>query len=279
MSTGVNQSAIAIFQFAMYMRGTLDMQRQTPSIPFPWAWWAFDLGDARPCASTYERFPYEDLPLIPTLDGTLSWLGQPGWQGLREGDSEQKVAHERLSAQAREKVQTLTAQAECLGLMLPAAFTRLMSAPELYTRIPEYAGCWFYLHEAQLDPCPGSEDGFVVRFLTDQQDCILWYLYLTRQGTEAVLAVGDPSPNAPSAYLERLARPDEDGPLNNEQRQAVIANIYACAPSFEAFVYRWWFEATIYMKLHRYDSTPLTEDERRYLAHCRERYWKEQFAK
>ncbi len=178
-----------------------------------------------------------------------------------------------MSAQAREKVRHVTTQAEQLGLVLPATFTRLMAAPELYTRIPTYAGCCFYLDEAQLDPLPGSEDGFVVRFLTDQQDCILWYLYLTRRRDEAVLAVTDPYPKAPSAHLERLSRPDEDGPLTDEQRQAVVANIYACAPSFEVFVYRWWLEATIYMKLHWYDSTPLTEEERRYLAHCRERYW------
>jgi hypothetical protein len=67
--------------------------------------------------------------------------------------------------------------------------------------------------------------------------------------------------------LERLIRPDEDGPLTEQQRQAVLANITACAPSFEAFVYRWWLESTIVMKLHGFDNEPLTEEERRYLAH------------
>ena len=74
-------------------------------------------------------------------------------------------------------------------------------------------------------------------------------------------------------YLERLVRPDEDGPLTDEQQATVLANTYACAPSFEAFIYRWWFEATIYMKLNEYDSAPLTEEERRYLAHSFARYW------
>lgn len=168
------------------------MQQPTPSIPFAWAWWAFDLGDARPCDSTYCQYPYENLPPIPALDGTLSWLGQPGWLESPGDTPDRRASRERLSAKAREQVRALAAQAGRLGLMLPDAFTRLMSAPELYTRIPEYAGCWFNLYEAQLDPCPGTEGGFVVRFLNDQQDCILWYLYLTRQGGEAVLAVGDP---------------------------------------------------------------------------------------
>jgi hypothetical protein len=247
----------------------LAMQQRTPAIPFSWAWWAFDLGDSRPCDKyrTYCPFPIETLPPIPTLDGTLSWLGPPGRPDVPGDSPRQRARRERGSAEARDKARDLATQAERLGLRLPDAFTRLMAAPELLDRIPEYAGCWFSLYVAQLEPCPGSEDGFVVRFLNDQQDCILWYLYLTRQGAEAVLATVDPYPDAPSPYLERLVRPDEDGPLTDKQRQAVLANTYACAPSFEAFAYRWWLEATIYMKLHGFDSEPLNEDERRYLAH------------
>lgn len=249
------------------------MQQRTPSIPFSWAWWACDLGDIRPCDSayaTYCQFPYETLPPIPQLDGTLNWLGQPGWIASPGDSPDQQAARQHRSAKARDQVRDIGVQAERLGLTLPTAFTHLMAAPELYTRIPEYTGCWFNLYQAQLDPCPGSEDGFVVRFLNDQQDCILWYLYLTRHGTEAVLAAVDPSPDAPSAYLECLVRPDEDGPLTDEERHAVLANTYACAPSFEAFVYRWWREATICMKLDGFDSEPLIEEERRYLAHYRQ---------
>ncbi len=214
------------------------MQQLTPSIPFSWAWWAFDLGDARPCDATYCQFPYENLPPIPTLDGTLSWLGQLAWPDVPGDSPRQRALRERDSAEARDKARDLPTQAERLGLRLPGAFTRLMAAPELLDRIPEYAGCWFSLYIAQLEPCPGSEDGFAVRFLNDQQDCILWYLYVTRHGAEAVLAAVDPYPDAPSPYLERLVRPDEDGPLTDVQRHAVLANTYACAPSFEAFIYR-----------------------------------------
>jgi hypothetical protein len=236
---------------------------------------AFDLGDARPCDATYCHYPYEDLPPIPTLDGTLSWLGQPGWLESPDVTPERRAARERWSAEAQATVRDLAMQAERLGLLLPRAYLRLMAAPELYTRIPEYAGCRFNHGEALLDPCPGAEDAFIVRFLNDQQDCTLWYLYLTRSGDEAVLAVEDPYPDAPSNYLERLVRPDEDGPLTDQQRQAVLANTYACAPSFEAFVYRWWLEATIYMKLHEYNSEPLTAEESRYLAHSYAHYWPE----
>jgi hypothetical protein len=243
------------------------MQDQASSIPFAWAWVAFGLGDARLGDTTYGQYRYADLPPLPPLDGTLSWLGQPGWLKLPDMSPDQQAAHERFTAEAQAHVRNLATQAERWGVRLPATFTHLMAAPELYTRIPEYAGCWFNLWDAQLDPCPGVEDAFVVRFLNDQQDCVLWYLYFSRRGDEAVLAVWDPYPDAPSNYLERLVRPDEDGPLTEQERRAVLSNTYACAPSFEAFVYRWWLETTIYMKLHGYDSESLTEEEHRYLAH------------
>lgn len=250
------------------------MHDQAPAVPFAWGWVGFDLGDARPCDSTYCQFPYEDLPPLPTLDGTLNWLGQPGWMEAPDVALERRAARERWSAEAQATVRDLATQAERLGVVLPSAYRRLMAAPELYTRIPEYASCWFNHGEALLDPCPGSEDAFVVRFLNDQQDCTLWYLYLTRRGDEAVLAVNDPYPEA-TPYLERLVRPDEDGPLTDQERRAVLANTYACAPSFEAFVYRWWLESTIYMKVHEYTSEPLTAEERRYLAHAHAHYWPE----
>jgi hypothetical protein len=206
------------------------MHDRAPAVPFAWGWVAFDLGEARPCAGTYCHYPYEDLPPLPPLDGTLSWLGRPGWPEAPDVAPERRVAQERWSAEAHATVRDLATQAERLGVMLPTAFTRLMAAPELYTRIPEYAGCWFNLEEAQLDPCPGSQDACVVRFLNDQQDCTLWYLYLTRHGAEAVLAVGDPYPNAPSPYLERLVRPNEDAFQQRLTRLYHQAEVY---PDFD----------------------------------------------
>jgi hypothetical protein len=141
----------------------LAMQQLPSSIPFAWAWWASDLGDARPCDGTYCQYPYEDLPPIPTLDGALSWLGQPGWVESPDVTPDRRESWERYTAEARKQVRDLATQAERLGVRLPPAFMHLMAAPELHARIPEYTGCWFNLYDAQLDPCPGSQDGFVVR--------------------------------------------------------------------------------------------------------------------
>ncbi len=67
--------------------------------------------------------------------------------------------------------------------------------------------------------------------------------------------------------MERFSRPDEKGPLTDKQRKAVVANIFACAPTFEEFVYRWWLEGTIYMKVNGFDDVPLTKEESHYLSH------------
>jgi hypothetical protein len=149
------------------------MQDKALTTSFAWAWLAFDVGDARLCDATYCQFPYEDLPPIPTLDGTLNWLGRPGWLESPDDTTDRRAARDRSSAEAQATVRDLASPAERLGLILLPACARLMAAPELYTRIPEYAGCWFNHGEAQLDPCPGTGDGFVVRFLNDQQDCTL----------------------------------------------------------------------------------------------------------
>jgi hypothetical protein len=59
---------------------------------------------------------------------------------------------------------------------------------------------------------------------------------------------------------------DGAGP-NAEETAKVIADATICAPSFEAFIYRFWLESTLYRKLHGFDYTPLTSEEQRYLAH------------
>src|SRR5262249_38749132 len=150
------------------------------------------------------------------------------------------------------------AQAAGLGLALPPAFARLMGSPELQDRIPSCTACTFGLSDA-LVPCIGSEGGYVVRFLSDQQDVLLWFLYLTPEGQERVLC--SPAP------MDELAAERPEG-LPADERAAVIANTIVCAPSFEAFAYRFWLENSIWFKLNEGGGeAKLTDEERRYLDH------------
>jgi hypothetical protein len=229
------------------------MDRPTQAgMPFKMAWWSFDLGKYRPCDGTYCFYPYESLPPIPEVDGTLSWLGS------LDATTDQMMQVHRNAPEARGNLERLIAEAEQLGLGLPQSFLRLMGSPKLQDRIPSSTACYFVLSE-HIVPSPGTDGGYVIRFLNDQQDVLLWHLYVTREGDRGVLV--SPYP------LDELASPDASAGLGEDDRQAIIANTYLCAPSFEAFIYRFWLENVIWFKVSGGNDTPLTEDERRYLAH------------
>ena len=152
-----------------------------------------------------------------------------------------------------DNLQGIIASAQHFGLSLPEAFLRLMSSPELQDCIPSCTACYFQL--SQLTPCPGTgEDGYVVRFLHDQQDCVMWHLYLSPHGDEYVLASG--------TYLDLVAtNPDKVCHITEE---GALGQTDICAPSFEAFLYRFWMENMIWFNL--VEREPLTEEQRRYLA-------------
>ncbi len=225
--------------------------------PFQSGWWSFDLGAYRPCDGTYCFYPYESLPSIDeaALTGTLAWLGPLE----DEVASVMDVHHASDEALGRLKsdIEKIAAEAKPLQLSLPEAFLRLMGSRELQDRIPSCTACYFSLADKIL-PCPGSEDGYIIRFLNDQQDVLVWYLYLTPRGEQCVLV----SP----ILLDEFAGPENAGNLTDEWRKAILANTLVCAPSFEAFIYRFWLENTIWFNVNE-EASALTEAQQRYLAH------------
>ena len=149
-------------------------------VPFKPGWWGTDLGRYRACDGTYCFFPYESLPPLTNFDGTLSWLG-----ALPDHLDAQMEVH-RNDPSERGQIDALADQARQLGLTLPPAFVELMGSSELQDRIPSCTACYFKLSERIL-PCPAAEQGYILRFLNDQQDVLLWYLYLTPDGDARVL--------------------------------------------------------------------------------------------
>ncbi len=232
-------------------------QESSKQIPFESGWWSFDLGEYRQCDGTYCFFAYDSVPPIGAAQftGTLEWLGP------LEGSMVDVMAVHHASDEAlgrlKGNVAKLADQAEQLGLKLPEAFLRLMSSRELQNSIPSCTACYFSMSDAIL-PCPGSEDGYIIRFLNDQQDVLLWYLYLTPQGDERVLV----SP----ILLDDFAGPEHAANLTDDWRKAILANTRVCGPSFEAFLYRFWLENTLWDALNESEA-PLTEAQERYLAH------------
>ncbi len=233
------------------------MNQTLPSIPFQTGWYSFRLPGYRPCRGTYERYPYENIPPLPQerFAGQLQWLTpldneiDEQMQPYRQPPEQQA---EQISAWT-DNLKSLVASAQHLGLALPGAFLRLMSSPELLDAIPSCTDCHFTL--SQLAFCPGEkEKGYVLRFLHDQQDCVIWHLYLSPQGEECVLAS--------HVYLDQVYTDPEA--FDHITEEEAVAHTWICAPSFETFLYRFWIENVLWFNLNA--GKPLTEEQKQYLA-------------
>ena len=156
----------------------------------PRVWWSPG-GSAEIWGSegTYQRVAYERLPSVGRLDGSFAWLVEPA-AGLDRMDYEPGVDPKAELARA---ASTSPAPA------LPAAFTRFMSDPSLYTRVPTCTWCCFSVGRRWVK-APRLGDARLLRFMNDQQAVLLWYLALGPDG-----ATGS-SPRIPSGRGRRAKR-------------------------------------------------------------------------
>jgi len=241
-------------------------QPASDATPFAVGWFSFDLGQYRPCDGTYCFFPAESLPPLTDapLDGTFRWLtplstddAEDDQEDGEDGEDRFDDADSDADSDEGARMATLAADAQRLGLTLPPAFVSFMTNLALQERIPSCTACEFALPE-RIVPSLGDGDGFLISFLHDQQDVLLWYLYLTPIGDSRVVV---------SPYDFDIAGADPSGAatLTDEQRAAVIANTFVCAASFEEFLYRFWLENTIWFALD--SRQPLTAEQQRYVAH------------
>jgi hypothetical protein len=234
------------------------VKQTLPSLPFQTGWYSFGLPGYRSCRGTYERYPYESLPPLAQeqLTGQLQWL-VPLNARIDEAMQPYRLTDEQEAEQMTEwgdGLKSLVASAKHLGLSLPEAYLRLMSSVELRNRIPSCTDCSFTI--SQLAFCPGDrEKGYVLRFLHDQQDCVIWHLYLSASGEQCVLAS--------HVYLDQVyTNPEAFGLLTEDE---AIKHTWMCAPSFEAFLYRFWMENVLFFALIK--KEPLTEEQKQYLAY------------
>lgn len=245
------------------------------SIPFAYGWYACDLREYRPypeTPATYAVFPYETLPPIPEAD--------PSFRFLASDDTAltPNPVLDTIRVESRQTLDLLLREAGRLGLTVPDSFVRFMSIPELQLPIRSGTGCWFKL-SSRFVRCPGFEKGYLVGFLRDQQDCVIWCLCLTPDGQYCVIAVDDDaamtlSESDYNALLGDSDLGDEDAGEAGSQRlsngdevEVARSHIFVCAHVFELFIYRFWIEDEIGWKLGGLDKTPPTTEELRYLEH------------
>ncbi|MFF1415402.1 hypothetical protein ACFVX6_37475 [Streptomyces sp. NPDC058289] len=218
-------------------------------VDFDAAWCATDLGDHRPCRYTYERYPYDTLPPLDKkqLTGVFQWLGDPG-EVVAERAAKVRQLEERLAAE---------------GLTLPKDFVTFHVSSNLRESLDSVSvtGCWSSLSEPL--PSPVEPGAFLVRFFRDQQDCVLWYLYLRPSGDVFVV----------NSYLdyeyEYESRDSEDSEPESDLNDlaAQKAEILWCAPSFEYFAYRFWLENRLWRAVNGVGDVSLDAEMHEYLDH------------
>lgn len=216
--------------------------------PFQKGWWGTDLPGVRGCDGTYCYYPYETLP---PLDESL-FRGEFQWLTDLDDDVEAVMAVHRGpddedDLEMADEVNVLRDEAEQENLVLPEAFIRFMSNTALQKAIPSCTACSFDLGE--LVPSVVEEGAHTLLFLRDQQDVLLWYLYLTPDGKSSVIC-------SPIPFGDE----DVDEPVH-----VIKGNTLEVAPSFEAFLYRFWIENTIWFA--RDDGKPLTPEQQAYIDH------------
>ncbi|GAA3743516.1 hypothetical protein GCM10022225_28870 [Plantactinospora mayteni] len=208
-----------------------------------------DLGDYRKVDDTYGYQELGSLPPLPTqwFDGSFGWLAQVPIIDPKASDIGWGIEIDYM--RPIEAVTVLPA----LGPNLPAAFTTLMSRPELLAAVPSCTACWWGLSKTAV-PCSLDEGGELVRFLNDQQGCCHWYLHLLPDGGHRVLCGG-------LQYDAEQVGADE-----------AAADLLVVAPDFESFVYRFWVENLAWYGVVGAELgwTELSTPVRDYLGHYRQ---------
>jgi len=221
----------------------------------PRAWISLDLPGYRddPGGGTYGTFPSEGLPPIQrTLDSHLHWLlgepAAPDWAILNPKEvASFEVGKSRIFQRQR--------------LPLPDSFAAFIASPAPASRIRSGTGCYVDFADHAV---PAADGGVIIHFLSDQQWVVHWLLYVGPHGGEAVVATYlpygfdfEPGETHPDYDISALTVFDPSP-----------SDAQVCSESFSEFVYRFWIENEIWFRLK---SGPLTDEQRHYLNHYRDR--------
>jgi hypothetical protein len=168
-------------------------------------WWSVGLPRAER-SGTYELLPESLLPALAVSEET-DWLWLPQLpEPLRDSISDPDDADAFLETAASAR------------LVVPAAFKRFIANPRLRWGIRSATGCWWSLEAGATAYVP-AVGATVCRFLTDQEDSLLWFEVLGGDGSAIVASEVDLTKEAPDA-----------------------ASIWQVAGSFPEFVHRFWLE-------------------------------------
>jgi hypothetical protein len=222
----------------------------TPSDPLPTGWFGTDLGPYRGADGTYGLFLGDATARGPDFDGTFGWL--PPRASAQPGDGAEFGGADLADDEDVDYMQPVTpaasvALARISGL--PPSFVYFLSHPELTGAIPTCTLCYWNVADDPV-PSPLADGARLLGFMNDQQDVLLWYLYLMPDGGHRVVCGSIP-------YHDTTV-----------DAQQAAQDLVQVAPDFESFVYRFWVENLAWYELNQFGFTDaqLSPAVRQYLS-------------
>ncbi|WP_229070326.1 hypothetical protein [Actinoplanes sp. DH11] len=218
------------------------------AVRLPAFWAGGGLGQYRPFDQRerhfawFQAYPLESVPALDdaSFTGDFAWFGDIG-----EPLDHRTAVTDPIAAKLAED-----------GLTLPADFVALITRAHLH-RCLDRAGDCSWTDVAGPVPSPAHPDDRMVLFFRDQQSCLVWYLYLHRDGHYAVVCSGR------DYTTEWGLRYRQDGEIAEP-----VDELYWCAPGVESFAYRFLIEGTLIQAIRdRRPATELTPEALTYLAH------------
>jgi uncharacterized protein (TIGR02996 family) len=185
-----------------------------PPVPFRQGWYP---------AKATAALPYRSLPNLELegLSPDLPWLSGEGTEPRLD-----QAEHEQEEFAALAEVQRRAAR---LGLILPPGFESF--AQDFPRRGAVSAADTYFdvcLHDAVVYDFPRVDEGYLVVFFADMNygnpHQRMWSLYLV--------------PKIAWHCVVAYELPDDDPERPPDDPEQLLY----CAPSFEAFLYRWWLE-------------------------------------
>ncbi len=180
-----------------------------------------------------------ELKELPhTFDGSFNWLTKT------PRHSEWAIG-ERSASELPSQLESVIASAKEHGITLPNEFVRFIGNPALHDHLRSVTACYLDVAESVLP----FGNGFLIRFLADQQGCAYWYIYTNEDASDHCVV---------SSYEYFDA--DE---MECEIEDLKETDFQIWAVSFEAFLSRFWLENEILFA--QYDSTPPPDVDPRFL--------------
>ncbi len=171
--------------------------------------------------------PLKDVPYPP--DGSFGWL--------RELPKHSEWAlGERQADLLPLQLKSIIASATAVSLLLPEIFTNFMGDASLHEHLRSANGDYLNLAESVLP----FEDGYLIRFLHDQQESVFWYVYTNADGSDHCVV---------SSY-EYFDADEMDYELDDLKE----SDFGFRAPSFEHFFCAYWIAHE--MMFSCFDETP-----------------------